>query len=499
MKCQTTLQYTSFFVIPIIKFKFINSCNLFVLFPLLINQLNLHKLPLNNFENKQMIQEIKYFYGLEEFIKSSDKSNQIIDLNLNLFKILFFQYNLSSIFIFSIYLIKKFQLSWVEIFLFIKLHLKLFGSLLHSFFISAFFTVKLGIKVYHAQVLLQQIILISQTQHLFLGKTVYLFVLDCDIFTYKNQLKAIKLIQFVYQLFVKYTFSFFLFYYIFGVFFLLSFLINFTNFFVFNICFYLVYLYINLFLIITYFLFIFSLNIQSYSQITAIGASDLGSALANCTNLSNFTLHLGQKQFLCFGLCYFYLQKLIQKKQSPFNLSIYLFIFFLIFFAEVFFLLSSIFLNFTHLFLYLLIYFLLFHIFLYFFLLNNLQVALLISGNKIGAIGASGLGAGLANCINLSNLNIDLLSNKIGAIGASGLSSALVNCTHLSNLTLNLGGNEIGEIGASSLCFNLANCTNLSNLKLKLGYNQINELSKLKVKSNCLKSKRLVVYDINFY
>ncbi|EWS75138.1 hypothetical protein TTHERM_000319917 (macronuclear) [Tetrahymena thermophila SB210] len=53
-------------------------------------------------------------------------------------------------------------------------------------------------------------------------------------------------------------------------------------------------------------------------------------------------------------------------------------------------------------------------------------------------MGASGLGSGLANCINLSNLTLYLSSNQIGDEGASGLGSGLANCINLSNLTLNL-------------------------------------------------------------
>ncbi|EWS71290.1 oxalate/formate antiporter protein (macronuclear) [Tetrahymena thermophila SB210] len=40
----------------------------------------------------------------------------------------------------------------------------------------------------------------------------------------------------------------------------------------------------------------------SNNQIGDEGASGLGSALANCINLSNLTLYLQQKQFICFGL-----------------------------------------------------------------------------------------------------------------------------------------------------------------------------------------------------
>ncbi|EWS73375.1 hypothetical protein TTHERM_000894535 (macronuclear) [Tetrahymena thermophila SB210] len=53
-------------------------------------------------------------------------------------------------------------------------------------------------------------------------------------------------------------------------------------------------------------------------------------------------------------------------------------------------------------------------------------------------MGASGLGSALANCINLTNLTLDLGWNEIGAMGASGLGSALANCINLKNLTLDL-------------------------------------------------------------
>ncbi|EWS76883.1 hypothetical protein TTHERM_002653411, partial (macronuclear) [Tetrahymena thermophila SB210] len=58
--------------------------------------------------------------------------------------------------------------------------------------------------------------------------------------------------------------------------------------------------------------------------------------------------------------------------------------------------------------------------------------------NQIGDLGGSGLGSGLANCINLSNLTVDLYKNQIGDVGASGLGCGLANCINLSNLTLKL-------------------------------------------------------------
>ncbi|EWS76888.1 hypothetical protein TTHERM_002653395 (macronuclear) [Tetrahymena thermophila SB210] len=53
-------------------------------------------------------------------------------------------------------------------------------------------------------------------------------------------------------------------------------------------------------------------------------------------------------------------------------------------------------------------------------------------------MGASGLGSGLAKCINLSNLTLNLAENLIGDEDASGLGSGLAKCINLSNLTLDL-------------------------------------------------------------
>ncbi|EAR81555.2 hypothetical protein TTHERM_01701350 (macronuclear) [Tetrahymena thermophila SB210] len=94
---------------------------------------------------------------------------------------------------------------------------------------------------------------------------------------------------------------------------------------------------------------------------------------------------------------------------------------------------------------------------------------------QIGDEGASGLGSALANCINLSNLALDLFRNQIGHEGASGLGSALANCINLQNLTLDLCYNQIGDEGASGLGSALANCINLQNLTLELSHNQIGD------------------------
>ncbi|EWS71419.1 hypothetical protein TTHERM_001394380 (macronuclear) [Tetrahymena thermophila SB210] len=120
------------------------------------------------------------------------------------------------------------------------------------------------------------------------------------------------------------------------------------------------------------------------------------------------------------------------------------------------------------------------------------QTQVLVYYNEIGDKGASGLGSGLANCINLSNLTLDITSNKIGEKGASDLGSGLANCINLSNLTLNINGYIIGDKGASGLGSGLANCINLSNLTL--GLRLMNESQKFKVTSKCLKLKRLVVF-----
>ncbi|EAS00162.3 hypothetical protein TTHERM_00799220 (macronuclear) [Tetrahymena thermophila SB210] len=105
--------------------------------------------------------------------------------------------------------------------------------------------------------------------------------------------------------------------------------------------------------------------------------------------------------------------------------------------------------------------------------LQNLSLELI--GNQIGDKGASGLGSGLANCINLSNLALDLSYNQIGDKGASGLGSGLANCINLSNLTLGLSSNKIGDEGASGLGSGLANCINLSNFTLELRSNKIGD------------------------
>ncbi|EAR80833.2 hypothetical protein TTHERM_02357030 (macronuclear) [Tetrahymena thermophila SB210] len=68
--------------------------------------------------------------------------------------------------------------------------------------------------------------------------------------------------------------------------------------------------------------------------------------------------------------------------------------------------------------------------------------------NQICDESTSGLCSGLANCINLQNLSLELIGNQIGDKGASGLGSGLANCINLSNLALDLRQNQF-------ICFGL--------------------------------------------
>ncbi|EAR93323.2 transmembrane protein, putative (macronuclear) [Tetrahymena thermophila SB210] len=117
-------------------------------------------------------------------------------------------------------------------------------------------------------------------------------------------------------------------------------------------------------------------------------------------------------------------------------------------------------------------------------------------GNQIGVMGALNLGSGLAKCINLSNLALELCFNKIGAMGASGLGSVLANCINLSHLSLDLRCSQIGDKGASCIGFGLANCINLSNLTLELINNQISGMGILYLDSglaNCINLSNLTL------
>ncbi|EWS72917.1 transmembrane protein, putative, partial (macronuclear) [Tetrahymena thermophila SB210] len=131
--------------------------------------------------------------------------------------------------------------------------------------------------------------------------------------------------------------------------------------------------------------------------------------------------------------------------------------------------------------------------------INLSNLTLNLYNNKIGDEGASGLCSGLANCINLSNLTLEISSNKIGDKGASDLGSALANCINLSNLTLHLSSNQIGEKGSSDLGSALANCINLSNLTLHLGFNKIGDKGASGLGSgleNCINLSNLRLYLI---
>ncbi|KAL4512660.1 hypothetical protein ABPG72_020497 [Tetrahymena utriculariae] len=194
-----------------------------------------------------------------------------------------------------------------------------------------------------------------------------------------------------------------------------------------------------------------------WNEIGDAGASGLGSALAQCTNLSNLRLHLGSNKIGDAGV-------------SGLGFAL----------AQC-----------TN--------------------LSNLRLHL--RSNKIGDAGASGLGSALAQCAsglgsalaqctNLSNLTLNLRSNRIGDAGASGLGSALAQCTNLSNLTLDLGGNQIGDAGASGLGSALAQCTNLSNLTLDLRIQIIKQFT-FNIQLDIIKSpmiknpKKIINYDEN--
>ncbi|EWS74718.1 transmembrane protein, putative (macronuclear) [Tetrahymena thermophila SB210] len=177
--------------------------------------------------------------------------------------------------------------------------------------------------------------------------------------------------------------------------------------------------------------------LKSYNIIGDDGASGLGFGLANCINLSNLTLNLLQKQLFAFDWDIFNYRNQLKKNKALFSFSFnctYFFLFFLCQFKNSSFyfqLLLLLLINKSYL---------LFHIFSSFIPSNQLFndiffLQYLKSSNKIGDKGASGLGSGLANCINLSNLT------------------------------------------------------------LHLGFSRINKLQKFKVLKKCLKSKRLVVFN----
>ncbi|EWS76439.1 transmembrane protein, putative (macronuclear) [Tetrahymena thermophila SB210] len=171
---------------------------------------------------------------------------------------------------------------------------------------------------------------------------------------------------------------------------------------------------------VTYYEIDFLLNflkqVGNDREIDSIGVSRLGSALGNCTNLSNLTLYLDSNQIGDEGLSY--LGAGLKKCTN----------------------------------------------------LSNLYISL--SKNKIG-IDVKSLCSDLEQCINLSNLTLSLCQNQISDEDASDLGYCLRNCTNLQNLKLSLWENKIGTIGAQNLGSGLGKCKNLSSLTLFLMTNQI--------------------------
>ncbi|EWS73621.1 transmembrane protein, putative (macronuclear) [Tetrahymena thermophila SB210] len=160
--------------------------------------------------------------------------------------------------------------------------------------------------------------------------------------------------------------------------------------------------------------------LKSFKKIDAISVSSLGSALANCTNLSNLKLSFSQKQFYCFNSILF--QFVYQLLFDLLCFSFYctcvfsLFLSFLIILnqSHLFFIFNLIF-----------YYYQLIHSFLiisFFFafkqLNNNLSYHQYFkSPNTIDSIGASRLGPALANCTNLLNLTLDLQQKQFICFG----------------------------------------------------------------------------------
>ncbi|EWS74660.1 transmembrane protein, putative (macronuclear) [Tetrahymena thermophila SB210] len=214
------------------------------------------------------------------------------------------------------------------------------------------------------------------------------------------------------------------------------------HFFIFNICFIYLLIHFLLFHIFSSFFpskqitnqlisYIFFLQYsKSHNLISDQGTSNFGSAIVNCTNLSNLTLNLKQQRLIC--LVSFYL---ILLSFSFYCTCVY--------FSSIFIFLFSTF----ALFIYQLINFLLFHIFFSFF-------------------------------------------------PSKQLTNQLIN--QIFFLQYLKSNNQIGIEGAINLCPAIQNCTNLSKLTLRLCENTINKSQQLKVKSKYLKSKRLVVIQIQF-
>ncbi|KAL4499393.1 hypothetical protein ABPG73_008943 [Tetrahymena malaccensis] len=166
------------------------------------------------------------------------------------------------------------------------------------------------------------------------------------------------------------------------------------------------------------FVLIFLKSLQHYSKIVDEDASEIGSALSNCTNLQNLTLGLADNQIGEEGL-----SNLVSSLINCTNLS---------------------------------------------------NLTLDLTFNEIDDKSTLGLGSALANFNKLPNLFLFLGENQIGDEGASGLGFALGKCTNLTNLTVYLGGNFIGKEGALGLGSALANNFNLQNLELDLGYKKFN-------------------------
>ena len=57
------------------------------------------------------------------------------------------------------------------------------------------------------------------------------------------------------------------------------------------------------------------------------------------------------------------------------------------------------------------------------------------------------LGEGIAKCVTLTSLDLDLSDNSIGKIGAKYLGEGIAKCVTLSSLKLDLTENRIGDNG----------------------------------------------------
>jgi len=57
------------------------------------------------------------------------------------------------------------------------------------------------------------------------------------------------------------------------------------------------------------------------------------------------------------------------------------------------------------------------------------------------------LGEGIAKCITLTSLNLNLYNNSIEGNGAKHLGEGIVKCVTLTSLNLNLNSNSVDENG----------------------------------------------------